>query len=409
VSVRVLFDVTRLLWREGRGSPTGIDRVVQAYGRWLVAARGVAVQPVAISGEEVVAVSAKRLRALLERGDGPGHGAGSAAMQALEAATPFRWDSRPHAPSSHVRLAADAALHAAARLSRPAPTGDLYVNVAHSGLHKGDLLGRLSRRGVRPVVMIHDLIPITHPEFCAPGAEARHRRRIDAALDHADLVIANSQATAADLAAYAEANGKRSPPVIAAPLGIEARFHGLGGARAAPARRAYFICVGTIEARKNLAFLLTLWRRLAERLGEAAPQLIIVGRRGWENEAVIDHLERSHAVQALVHEVGDLSDDELATLMAGARALLAPSLAEGFDLPLIEALALGVPAIASDIPVHRELASAATLVDPIDGAGWIAAIEAACASDRRRASAFAAPTWERHFALVDEALLRGHG
>lgn len=406
---RVLFDVTRLLWREGRGSPTGIDRVVQAYGRWLASAEGITVQPVAISGDDLVCVPASRLKSLIEPRDGESDGAGAALMQALEAGgPPYRWDPRGLKPSSHLRLGLDAIVNAAARLSRPAPDGDLYVNVAHSGLHKGDLLGKLARRGVRPVVMVHDLIPITHPEFCAPGAQARHRRRIEAVLAHADLVITNSQATADDLAAYARAEGARLPRTVAAPLGIELSFLQRGYEAKGPATRPYFVCVGTIEARKNLAFLLTIWRRIAERMGEAAPQLVLVGRRGWENEAVIDHLERSHAVRALVHEVGDLSDADLARVMAGARGLLAPSFAEGFDLPLIEALSLGVPAIASDIPVHRELAAPATLIDPTDGPAWIAAIEAACAPALHEGWSFSAMSWEGHFALVADAL-QGHG
>jgi glycosyltransferase involved in cell wall biosynthesis len=408
VTTRVLFDVTRLLWREGRGSPTGIDRVVQAYGRWLAGAQGVTVQPVAISGNDVVAVPEARFRRLLTFDEAAGGGHGPALMRALAAGgAPYRWDARPHGPSSHMRLAADAMVHAAGRRLGPAPTGDIYVNVAHSGLHQGDLLGKLARRGVRPVVMVHDLIPITHPEFCAPGAEARHRQRIDAVLAHADLVIANSKATADDLAAYAVETGARQPRTLAAPLGVELPFHVMPD-NEGPSSRPYFVCVGTIEARKNLAFLLTIWRRLAERMGEAAPQLVLVGRRGWENEAVIDHLERSHAVRALVHEVGDLSDADLARLMAGARGLLAPSFAEGFDLPLIEALSLGVPAIASDIAVHRELAAPATLIDPTDGPAWLAAIEAACEPALHDTRHFSAPTWEGHFALVAKAL-RGHG
>ena len=85
--------------------------------------------------------------------------------------------------------------------------------------------------------------------------------------------------------------------------------------------------------------------------------------------------------------------------MASARALVAPSSVEGFDLPAVEASALGVPLIASDIPVHRELVPNAQLIDPLDGLGWLDALEKAT---RRppKAPAFAAPTWREHFAEV---------
>jgi glycosyltransferase involved in cell wall biosynthesis len=108
---------------------------------------------------------------------------------------------------------------------------------------------------------------------------------------HARLVITNSQTTATELADYAFALGGKAPVSEVAPLGIETAFfdHAPTWAPARP----YFVCVGTLEARKNIAFLLALWRRLAERLGDETPRLVLVGRRGWENEAVIDHLQRS--------------------------------------------------------------------------------------------------------------------
>ena len=257
-----------------------------------------------------------------------------------------------------------------------AEAGSVYVNVSHTGLDQPHVLGRLADRGVAPVVMVHDLIPINFPEYCAPAAEGRHLRRMEEVVNYARLVITNSQTTADELAAYARTLGPPPPAGAVVPLGIEADFHAKPSAWSAAG--PYFVCVGTIEARKNVAFLLALWRRLEERLGDAAPRLVLVGRRGWENESVIDHLQRSKSVLRLVHEVSDLSDRELAQLVRGAVALLSPSLAEGYDLPVIEALTLQTPVIASDIPVHRELAGeAATLVDPLDGAAWIAAIEAA--------------------------------
>jgi len=138
-------------------------------------------------------------------------------------------------------------------------------------------------------------------------------------------------------------------------------------------------------------------------MGPKAPHLVMIGRRGWENEAVIDHLDRSSAVRKLVHEITDLTDEQVAALIRGARALLAPSLAEGFDLPVIEALTLGAPVIASDIPVHRELARAAQLIDPLDGLGWIDAIQSACDHPPRRPRR-PGYSWDEHFKIVAQAL-----
>jgi glycosyltransferase involved in cell wall biosynthesis len=251
------------------------------------------------------------------------------------------------------------------------------------------------------MVMIHDLIPIRWPEYCAPGAAARHAERIRGALSHARLIIVNSQSTLDDLRAYAGEAGLPVPATCVAPLGLSSAFVSPGAALRAA--KPYFVAVGTIEPRKNLTFLLTLWTRLAERLGPATPRLVIVGRRGWEYEAVLDHLERSPAALRFVHEVADLRDAELGSLIGGARALLAPSLAEGFDLTALEALALGAPVIASDIAAHRELAAGARLVDPLDGPGWLAAIDDARAAPTSAAT-FRAPTWAQHFELAGRAI-----
>ena len=109
---------------------------------------------------------------------------------------------------------------------------------------------------------------------------------------------------------------------------------------------------------------------------------------------------------------GRWPDRELATLLRGARALLFPSFAEGFGLPLAEALALGVPAIASDLPALREVGGEVPdYLDPLDGAAWRAAVldyaradSAARRAQLARLPAWRAPDWGRHFGVVDEVL-----
>lgn len=403
----VLFDASRLVFRLARGRAlTGIDRVALAYARWLLARTDVELKPVWCVEGRLLPAPTGLLRWMVEAKPREAPGAAqtwtrlSAALaRAQDDAPALRADAGGRADHGWLL---DALRHIwSGPLRAQVSAGDFYVNVSHYGVGRGGLLPRLVRRGVEPVVMVHDLIPILHPEFCTPGGAAKHALRMQAVLEHAALVIANSASTAGDIAAFALDAGRAPPPLCVAPLGLEPAFR--GAPEGVEAARPYFVCVGTIEPRKNLAFLLTLWTRLATRMGEAAPRLVLVGRRGWENEAVIDLLERAPAVGRLVHEACDLTDEQLAGLMAGAAALLAPSFTEGFDLPAAEALAVGAPVIASDIAVHRELAGGAQLIDPLDGPGWLAAIEAAAlisASRRPRA----APTWERHFEIVGEAL-----
>ena len=414
---QVLFDISRIFIRGSRFSPTGIDRVVVAYARWLLEQPQIELQPVLTVAGRLFGAPRRMLERTIRQNeafgrqrnesDTPGETWGAlqyALSSNTDHASPLR--ARPVArqiPARarwHLSIAGRALLNLRAVVAKP---GSIYLNVSHTGLDQPQVLGRLARRGVSPVVMVHDLIPINFPEYCAPAAEGRHLRRIDEIISHARLVITNSATTATELADYASARGRKAPPTEVAPLGIEADFFD-DGPRWTPAR-PYFVCVGTLEARKNVAFLLGVWRRLAERMGPAAPRLVLVGRRGWENESVIDHLQRSAAVIRLVHEVSDLSDRELARLVGGAAALLSPSLAEGFDLPVVEALALGTPVIASDIAAHRELAGqAATLLDPLDGPAWMGAVERAVAGGR--GPAYDAPTWGSHFDRLARALER---
>jgi glycosyltransferase involved in cell wall biosynthesis len=174
----------------------------------------------------------------------------------------------------------------------------------------------------------------------------------------------------------------------------------------------YFLCLGTIEPRKNHMLLLLLWRQMAEAGVPGIPRLVIAGRRGWENEQVVDLLERCRALRGLVEERNDLGDDELAALIAGARAVLMPSFVEGFGMPVAEALAAGTPVIASDLPVYREIAGGIPeYCNPLDGPAWQAAVLAygQDKSPRReeqlaRLRGWRAPTWAEHFGRVETLL-----
>ncbi|MFC7554096.1 glycosyltransferase [Pseudoroseomonas wenyumeiae] len=173
--------------------------------------------------------------------------------------------------------------------------------------------------------------------------------------------------------------------------------------------RPYFVTLGTIEPRKNHLLLLHLWRDMAALLGSAAPRLVIVGKRGWENENVVDILERCTALDGLVEEAGQLPDGVVADLVRGARALLFPSFAEGYGLPLAEALALRVPTICSDLPALHEVGGAVPdYLDPLDGRAWRHAVmdymredSPLRAAQMARMNGWQAPSWEEHFSRVE--------
>ena len=392
----IALDLSRLLSRAGRGTPTGIDRVELAYAEHLIVnAAPCCFTAVAAGG---------RLGRLPRKTAEPFVAAIGAAWRG-EAERHDR-DVRRIARRARLALLAGSERALVSDLRRSA-TPPVYLLVSHHHLERGRLLARLKERGrARFVCLIHDLIPIEYPEYAKPGQAENHRRRIATAARLADALIVNSAVTRDALQPHLDLAG-RAPPVLVAPFGADLPV--VPPDREAPPERPYFVYVSTIEARKNHLLLLNLWRRLASDLGERAPLLVLIGQRGWETENVVDMLDRSLALRGAVIEHNALSDAAMVRLLRGACALLLPSFAEGFGFPLIEALQLGVPALCSDIAALRETGRAVPeFLDPLDGLGWRAAIlDYAAPGSPRRAAQLArlafweAPRWPDHFAIVE--------
>jgi glycosyltransferase involved in cell wall biosynthesis len=372
-------DVTRLVGRALKGRlPTGVDRVGLAYVKHFRARAGAVVR----LGDRALALTSRDAQPLFD----------------ILADDPRR--------VRLVRALARALVRARGeRILR----GAILLNTGHSGLERHAYPEQLRRQQVKPIFVLHDLIPLTHPEYCRPGEDARHATRMDNLLATAGGVIANSRATLDDLSHYAGCKAVPVPPAIAAHLAA-APLPAPHARR--PLAEPYFVMLGTIEPRKNHVMLLQVWRTLVQRYGLAAPRLVVIGQRGWECENAVDLLERCPALQEAVTQRHGCTDAELATWLHHAQALLFPSFAEGYGMPLAEALACGVPVIASDLPAFREIATdVPDYLDPLDGPGWCERVLAYTAPDSparcaqiERMRDFAAPTWAHHFEQV-EALM----
>ena len=383
-SAPLLLDVTRQVWRRWEGvRPTGIDRICDA---WLehFAPRSQAV--IITRGRQVILPVA--------------------ASQALFAALAAPKSSNGSARVFRRKLIAIALRWGWCWLRNLDGKGRFWLNAGHTGLHNLDLVDWCARANVRPIYLVHDLIPITHPQFCRPGEDAKHVRRIQTVLNTASAVVANSRHTLETLTRFADQAGLPVPrAVVAWPSCSSLRrttttnWH---------EKAATFVILGTIEARKNHALLLRLWKRLIDVMGEACPQLVIVGRRGWEADDVFALLGHED-FRGKVIEAGALDDAQLTEVLGRARALLFPSHAEGFGIPLVEALAAGIPVIASDLPVFREIAGdIPELLANDDENAWIAALtdyagnnSARRARQLARLQGYTAPTWAEHFARVE--------
>ena len=272
-----------------------------------------------------------------------------------------------------------------------------YMLMSHHHLDRPAVVEQASvRRGAAFVCMVHDLIPIEFGEYARPTEPARHQRRIDTVARLADGIICNSEATRRSLQPWLEAARPVPPPVLVAHLGVDPPRP----APPNPDTPPYFVFLGTIEPRKNHLLILHLWRRLAE--SGTKLRLVMVGRRGWENEQVIDMVERCEPLRGLVTERDSLSDAETTALMQGARAVLLPSFAEGYGLPVAEALAHGAPVLCSPLPALREVGQdVPDYLDPLDGPAWQRAIEDYATPDSPRRAAqllrlahWRAPIWQ---------------
>lgn len=251
-------------------------------------------------------------------------------------------------------------------------SGDVLVIPGWSWIdkHFSERIEKLADQGVAIVPLIHDLIPITHPDLVLPETHTQFRDMIIPLLSSTSLVMANSQFTAREVEAFMARNNIRpAPPVASFRMGIELDLADNGRAprkrlRSAFAARPPYLTVGTIEPKKNLPFLLDAFERLWERHPDVP--LVVVGRIGWNSETTCARLRSLIAAGHPLHWFSNIEDHELSWCYRNARALIYPSMIEGFGLPLLEALLHGCPVLASDIPVFHEIGEGHCRYFPLD-------------------------------------------
>ena len=257
-----------------------------------------------------------------------------------------------------------------------------------------------SRPGTRTLLTVHDLSFLRYPDHFVPKLVRYLERVVPASVARADRVLADSEATRADLIRLL---GTPPEKVEVLYSGVDARFrpepepgeqerlrtrYGLD--------RPYVLSVGTLQPRKNFVRLI----RAFAHLPDTGRVLVIAGGRGWLYESVLEEAAR-HPDRVRI--LGFVEDADLPALYRGADLFVFPSFYEGFGLPVLEAMACGVPVVCSGVSSLPEVAGdAALLVDPEDEDGLMGAMERALedeglrqemmARGRARAAQF---TWEQ--------------
>ncbi len=389
----VYIDVTRLVHRMRKGRiPTGVDRVCLAYIEHFYTRA----QAMMIEGGVAVALSGTASMALFDWLLGWARGQG-----------------QPHSSLRNM------VRHLLKLPIRPVAAGSWVLNMGHSGLDRPRYLAWLRRKNIRLLIMAHDLIPVTHPQFCQIDATERHGKRLQVILGQSAGIVSNSRHTAEALQTYAKSVQMSVPPLAVIPLGVHA-VHDLTAVKAGSVHngidtRPYFVVLGTLEPRKNHAFLLYLWQRmLAEWRWAHIPRLLVIGQIGWMCGGVVHELSFNEKLKAHVEFLPHCSDAEVQAYLRGAQALLFPSHAEGFGLPLLEALGAGVPVLASPLPVFAEIAgNIPDYLDMDDEDLWLQALRdfSETGHNRRqqqleRMRGFSAPSWSEHFKKFEEFVSR---
>ncbi|OII21511.1 mannosyltransferase [Curtobacterium sp. MCBA15_016] len=225
---------------------------------------------------------------------------------------------------------------------------------------------RFSDPGRQTVVTVHDTVPWTHPETLTPRGVHFHRAMVKRAWKHADAVVVPTHAVAATLNGIHRFDerlrviGGAPSGRLRTPVDADLRAERLG----LPGR--YVLAVGTLEPRKGLQYLI---EAMAHPDAPADVPLVIAGPDGWGDVDVYGTAERAGLSRDRVKVLGRIDDQDLAVAYDRATVFVFPSLAEGFGLPVIEAMSFGTPVVHSDDDAVREVASDAGVTvarDPRD-------------------------------------------
>jgi len=267
-----------------------------------------------------------------------------------------------------------------------------YLQAALEGVdvfHSSDVV-QFAVAGARNIITIWDLTPLLFPEWHTPVVIRLHQVKLNFAKHQADHIIAISSNTKQDLVAHLSIPPDKISVVYG---GVDECYRPIENlatvshvvSRYGVESGRYLLHVSTLEPRKNQIRLVEAFHLLSQRGVTCGLKLVLAGGKGWLYENLFRRVEELGLTEDVIF-TGVVPDEDLPALMNGALLFVYPSLYEGFGLPVLEAMACGVPVITSNVSSLPEVAGdAALLVDPYDVEGLAGVMQSLIESEKARA------------------------
>lgn len=327
---------------------------------------------------------------------------------------PLRFDSKSFcfeqiAPQAFLQALASGCLpsHGQIRLApQDLPSGSILYEIDAvwgNQPSRSWLYPLLRRQGIHIVTFIHDIIPITDPQYCYPNTVCQFMNYTGAVLNYAEAIFVSTQATAEAVRSLQRQTGSPAAPITVTGLGADFAAAAEQGAVSPDIVRQigdkpYVLLVGTLEPRKNHRLLLDAFDL---GLYEQGISLVFAGRIGWGVDTLCQRLESHPQLGHSLFHFRGLNDASIDYLYRHALVVAYPSCNEGFGLPIIEALERGVPVVASDIAVLQEVGQSFCLYCAPDAPKQWAELFSSLAANPQRMSqwrakltGYRAPTWD---------------
>lgn len=246
-------------------------------------------------------------------------------------------------------------------------------------------VGSLQKKGVKVVRMIYDLIPTLKPQWVFEKDEEVFTRWAQLLLRESDLILTISEFSKKEIERYCKMENIKIPTIEVIKLGDEMNgqqndsFAENSSSHSKPStvpKRPFFLCVSTLDVRKNHRLLYDAWNIMMTRDPDSCPDLVCVGTEHYFIKELIREIERNPNVSSRIHLLQDINDRDLNWYYKNCLATIYPSRYEGWGLPVAESLGYGriclasnatsIPEISEDLPVFFDPFNVYELIDLID-------------------------------------------